>query len=71
MDHGVPNRLPAAGGARVQGGDAGVRAGKVTLLKFGLVVLLLLVSMSSLLQLVVLHGSALDFDHSAGWPGVV
>ena len=66
----MPSRLPAAGGARVQGGDAGVRAGKVTLLKFSLV-LLLLMSMSSLLQLVVLHGSALDFNHSAGWPGVV
>ena len=42
----------------------------MTLLKFSLV-LLLLMSMSSLLQLVVFHGSALDFNHSAGWPGVV
>ena len=42
----------------------------MTLLKFSLVVLLLLVSMLSLL-VDMFHGSAFDFNHSAGWPGVV
>lgn len=72
VDHGVPGGLPAASGACVQGGDAGVSACKVTLLKFSMVVVLLLVSMlPSLLQLVVFRGSALDFNQPTGRSRVV
>ena len=73
VDHGVPGGLSAASGACVQGGDAGVSACKVTLLKFSLVVSMLLVSMlhPSLLQLVVFHGSALNLNHPTGRSRVV
>ena len=72
VDHGVPDRLPAASGACVQRRYARVGACEVTLLEFNLVVLLVSVLSSlSLLQLVVFHGSALDFNHPAGWPRVV
>ena len=70
MDHGVPGGLPAASGACVQGGDAGVSACKVTLLKFSLVMVSMLLH-PSLLQLVVFHGSPFNLNHPTGRPRVV
>ena len=70
VDHGVPGGLPAASGACVQGGDARVGACKVTLLKFSLVVVNMLLH-PSLLQLVVFYRSAFNLNHPTGRPLVV